>query len=206
LLDPSYRDVVAPLECAAEAFAVRDTRIEGGAIVVEFTRPPAAEALEAGRYELAWNGERLGIASAVALDAVRVRLVPAPEVRFVGRGIPYVLRIDAALRGLDGTPLSHPGIEYRLRVEGVGAPRVFAYPNPVRPADAEVVFAEVTAETRVRIFNLEGELVRELSGGVGGGLRWDLRGGRGQRLPSGVYLYVATDTAGSAQGRLVLKR
>ena len=48
--------------------------------------------------------------------------------------------------------------------------------------------------------------MRELGGGVGGGVRWDLRGAGGARVPSGIYLYVASDRSGTRRGHLVVAR
>jgi hypothetical protein len=76
----------------------------------------------------------------------------------------------------------------------------------VRATDVEVVFAEAGTETRVDIFDLEGERVRSLSGGTGGGLRWDLRDGQGSRVASGTYLYVVRDRTGTRHGSLVVVR
>jgi hypothetical protein len=45
-----------------------------------------------------------------------------------------------------------------------------------------------------------------LSGGTGGGLRWDLRDRRGERVASGAYLYVVRDRSGTRQGSLVVLR
>jgi hypothetical protein len=76
----------------------------------------------------------------------------------------------------------------------------------VRRGDNEVVFAEASATTRVRIYDLEGQLVADLQGATGGGLRWNLRGRNGDRVASGAYVFVAEDATGRTQGRVVLAR
>jgi hypothetical protein len=68
------------------------------------------------------------------------------------------------------------------------------------------VFAEASAATRVRIYDLEGQMVAELSGATGGGLRWNLRDTAGARVASGTYLYVARDPSGTRRGRVVIAR
>jgi subtilisin family serine protease len=204
---PPGDEAIATLACEEAAFDVVETRLEANAIVVGFSRAPDPATLDAAHFELVWNGTPLPIAAVEPLDARRVRLAPGPGVVFVGRGIPYRLAIDPAVRSAgDGATLAHPGMRYTLWVEGSGAAHVFPAPNPVRGTDTEVVFAEAGPETRVDIFDLEGQRVRSLSGGAGGGLRWDLRGRHGSRVASGTYLYVVRDRTGTRQGRLVILR
>jgi hypothetical protein len=193
--------------CPLEPFAVREARFDSNSVLLEFTRSPDDSALDPARYDLRLDGRSIAVEAVRRAPGARLRLVPSAAVELVGRGLPFVLRLGAGLRAAgDGAALAHPEIEYRLYLAGRGTPSLFVWPNPTRPGDREIVFAEAAADTRVRIYDLEGQLVRELDGGVGGGLRWDLRDAAGVRLPAGVYLYTAQDAGGARRGRLVLVR
>jgi len=128
-------------------------------------------------------------------------------VALVARGIPYRLTLSDAVRANgDGAPLADAGTAHAVWIQGRGDGAVFPVPNPVRPADSEVVFAETAPGTRIEIFDLEGQRVRVLDGGTGGAVRWDLRGPHGSRVASGVYLYIVRDPSGAGHGRLVIIR
>jgi hypothetical protein len=114
-------------------------------------------------FQLEWNASPVPLARWLPLDATRLRLEPLAGTTFVGHGIPYRLRLDPGIRAADGAALDNATLEYLLRVEGQGAGHVFPAPNPVRPGDASVTFAEAGPETRIDLYTLEGERVRSLS-------------------------------------------
>jgi hypothetical protein len=206
LLAPPVDSTFVTFACAAEAFAVQSVAFAGRDIEVRFSTPPGPLAFEPGRYALRWDATLLPIVGVRALDATRIRLEPAPEVSFVGRGVPYRLQLDGEIRSAEGAALAYPAIEYVLRVAGRGAQHVFPWPNPAGPEDAAIVFADAAADTRITIYDLEGERVKTLEGAVGGGISWDLHGENGEIVPSGVYFFVARDAGGSRSGRVALRR
>jgi hypothetical protein len=147
------------------------------------------------------------IATADASAGAAVRLALAPPATLVGRGDPYRLRIDSAVRAAgDGAALAYEAIEYAVWVEGAGASSVVPIPNPVRPSDGGVLFSGASAATRIDIYDLQGERVRTLDGAVGGGVRWDLRAPGGGTVAPGTYLYVARDGASTRTGHVVILR
>ena len=93
---------------------------------------------------------------------------------------------------------------------------VFAYPNPYKPGSAGVfgqsvygdgiVFESLPARSRVKIFNLAGGLMRELTDEDGDGrCLWDARNKDGARAASGIYLYLVTSPAGGKKsGRIAI--
>ena len=93
---------------------------------------------------------------------------------------------------------------------------VFAYPNPYKPGSTGdfgqsvfgdgVVFESLPAGSRIRIFNLAGGLVRDLTDDDGDGrCLWDARTKDGARAASGVYLYLVTSPAGGKKsGRIAI--
>jgi len=139
-------------------------------------------------------------------DSAGVELRLAAGAPPPGRGEPYRVAALAGLRAVDQEPLAHPGLENVVRIEGAGAFSIVVAPNPVRPDDDAAVFEGASAATRVAVYTLEGQLVRELSGATDGGLRWDLRETSGARVAPGVYLFVARDATGTAHGRVAVLR
>lgn len=93
---------------------------------------------------------------------------------------------------------------------------VFAYPNPYKPGSggafgqsvygAGIVFESLPARSSLKIYNLAGGLVRELSDDDGDGrCLWDAKNKDGARAASGVYLYLATSPAGDKKsGRVAI--
>ncbi len=92
------------------------------------------------------------------------------------------------------------------------------YPNPYRPGSATdhndtalgkgIVFSGLTERSRIRIFTVAGELVREIksSGAV---VLWDTKNNGGADVASGVYVYIVTDpddTSHKAHGKLAIER
>ncbi len=191
-------------DCDRPAFVVQTVGLEPEGIEITWSREPDTLALEPTSYSLEWNETHVAIARVEWVAPERTRLV-VTDTPFVGRGIPYLLRVVAPVRArADAEPLTAAGTVHRVYVDGLGAPHVFPVPNPVR--GEEVVFVEAAADTRVQIFNLEGALVHELGDALGGGLRWDLRTTGGGRVASGVYVFVVRDARGTSRGRLAVLR
>ncbi len=87
---------------------------------------------------------------------------------------------------------------------------VFAVPNPLQrrgswdlaPGQATVRFRNVSESSKIQIYTLAGDLVRELENVVTGGeergnIEWDTRNGEGNEVASGVYIYRVTDATGA---------
>jgi hypothetical protein len=75
--------------------------------------------------------------------------------------------------------------------------KVYAYPNPVR-ADygGMITIKGLMNNTNVKIVNLRGDLVNEGTS-TGGLYTWNGRNSRGERVATGVYMVLATDSEGS---------
>lgn len=79
---------------------------------------------------------------------------------------------------------------------------LFVYPNPFSYRDEpveRVVIDRLSEQTTLRILTVDGRLVRRLET-TGGRVEWDVRDFRGERLSSGVYLIVASDTQNDRRG------
>jgi hypothetical protein len=87
-----------------------------------------------------------------------------------------------------------------------------AYPNPWR-ADRgyaqQITFDQLTGKTTVKIFTVSGHLVRTLSTQSSGlsTVSWDLTNDSGDRVASGIYIYLATNDQGQqARGKVAVIR
>lgn len=202
---PEAVSIQGHLDCAWQPLYVVEVRAhsDGLGVEVEWSREPDAAADSIAAYDLRWNAVPLPLSRVERLDATHSLLVPSGMVPLDGKGIPFVLRLVAAISAReDGAALESPDREYRIYVDGLGAPHVVAVPNPVR--GPSVTFVEAADDTWIRVFDLQGQLVRELRGALGGGLTWDLRNDAGQQVASGVYVYVARDARGSSTGRIAI--
>ncbi|MCX5782501.1 MAG: hypothetical protein NT145_07365, partial [Elusimicrobia bacterium] len=95
---------------------------------------------------------------------------------------------------------------------------VNVYPNPYSPGSGTrfdnsslgegIVFDKLTAKAKVRIFNVAGELVAELDETDGDGrYLWDIRNQSGNKVASGVYIYLVTnpdDNSQKAKGKFAI--
>lgn len=75
---------------------------------------------------------------------------------------------------------------------------VVVYPNPFKPnrGDTEIRFERLTENVTLRIYNIAGELVRIQEDITTGYFDWDATNDSGEKLASGVYLYVITNSEG----------
>lgn len=73
--------------------------------------------------------------------------------------------------------------------------KVFVYPNPYYAnRHHQLTFAELTKDVTIRIFNIAGELVRTLEKeDPGQEKNWDLRNDAGEKVASGIYIYLVID-------------
>lgn len=83
-----------------------------------------------------------------------------------------------------------------------------AYPNPfqTRLGHTAVVFDNLTAEFRLRIYTVTGELVYDKTLTTGDGkFAWDVTNNDGERLAGGMYIYLLTG-GGKKTGKIVVIR
>ncbi len=93
----------------------------------------------------------------------------------------------------DGRSLAQEGGTVRLTRPAGDLDNVFVYPNPHRAAQhgEEMTVAGLPSQATIRVYSPEGRLVDEwtVEDNPTGGSTWDLRDRRGQRVPSGIYLF-----------------
>jgi len=75
------------------------------------------------------------------------------------------------------------------------------FPNPFRDnihSFKRITFNQLTSGSRVRIFEISGELVQDLKDNIGSGtVIWNLDNESGQKVASGIYYYLITDPSGN---------
>ncbi|MCM2268232.1 MAG: T9SS type A sorting domain-containing protein [Elusimicrobiales bacterium] len=83
------------------------------------------------------------------------------------------------------------------------------YPNPctLREACNGVTFTRLTLNAVINIYTISGEKVRtiEKTGNIDS-VGWDLRGDAGQRVASGLYLYVIKGEGSTKKGKIIIAR
>lgn len=86
---------------------------------------------------------------------------------------------------------------------------VYEYPNPVRvySGNTQATFTNLPSGATLRIYDVQGRLVRELTDLPGPQYVWSLTNADGQPLASGVYVYLVTDDDGHQKiGKVALLR
>jgi hypothetical protein len=85
---------------------------------------------------------------------------------------------------------------------------VKAYPNPWRSdkhANTSIKFDNMPPASTVKIFTVSAQEVRTLSADSGGSALWDRLNESGERVASGVYIYLIIDPQGSeTSGKLAI--
>ena len=98
-----------------------------------------------------------------------------------------------ALDAENGSILDEKSRAIRLSEPATSLDNAFVYPNPYRASvhGPMLTIGGLPVETTVRILSADGRLVRVLqeSRSINGGREWDLRDSRGERVPSGIYIF-----------------
>ena len=85
--------------------------------------------------------------------------------------------------------------------------KVFIYPQPVKPNNTIVTFAQLPDNVTIHIFNLNGKLIRTLEEETQfGGIQWDLKESNNLPVHSGIYIYRIIHQADEKIGKLVIVR
>ena len=90
-----------------------------------------------------------------------------------------------------------------------GAPAVKAYPNPYTYSEATPLKFYVNGDnSSIEIYTISGALLKKLPATTPGSntINWDGKNESGNVVKSGVYLYIAKDTAGTRKGKFIFIR
>jgi hypothetical protein len=90
--------------------------------------------------------------------------------------------------------------------EPVSAP-IKVYPNPFKPTagHTEVKFINLPSAAVVKIFNIEGAIIKTLQE-KGGEAKWDVKDNQGNNMSSGFYLYLIETERKRQTGKIVVIR
>lgn len=158
------------------------TGMAGTGVGVRITASGAAQPQERVSIGLPYRD-----ADVVGLDLSRLLLARYDEGRRVW--VPLDSQVDTAGKRVTGSTdhFSLFQIMQTVAANGLAAPK--AFPNPLRPSlgHTGVTFVNLPAGSRVRVYTLMGELVRDLTASGAGLAQWDGKNASGARVASGVY-------------------
>ena len=90
-----------------------------------------------------------------------------------------------------------------------GLSDAYAYPVPFIPSrgDTDITFTNISPLCTIKIYTLNGELIRTIEHTSGKtSYSWDVTNDRGDRLGSGVYLYLIKNNKNKKKGKLIIIR
>ncbi len=185
---------------------VRDSRLRENRLDIRFSQPMKREMLTDARYyEVIPSGSIKNIA---LLDSIgySVRLTLDDQTLLGATGRASYVRLGE-LQSLSGRTLDDGTVVSLFRaVSGMRDTRV--YPQPDRADEPYLYFAPLPAgEASLTVMNMNGALIRRVKAQTElGGLRWDKRDRNGQKVASGIYIYILETSAGRKAGKLVIVR
>lgn len=199
-LNPLYRIVNFTVNPKPEENAVIFSRwfnLNEHEAIIEFNTPITNTALNKNNYTLSPIGSIENISwENSTQQTIRLKIKNAA---FGALGNPLSLQMKniVAINGWE----SKQGIgdvatftQYKENLD-----EVFVYPNPykVNATLNGVRFANLTQTAKIKVFTVNGRLVKELEEKDGdGGCFWDLHDITGAEIPSGVYLFYVEDDKG----------
>jgi len=180
-----------PSQDRARLFIQKAQILDERRVRLVFNEPlPAAKATDRRRYQLRPRGRIAGVEqnentpSTITVEVQGLVLGP--------NGQESSLTVTE-MQSKEGHRLSEEGSTVRLTRPADDLSNVYVYPNPYRRSEQEggVTIAGLPREADIRIFSPDGRLVRVLrvEDNRNGGTRWDLRNRRGEKIPSGIYLF-----------------
>ncbi len=184
-------------ESPGERFiATRGTSLAPRTIAVDFNAPvDPQEATNPAIYRLDPPGTVLS-ATVDPADPSRVLLTVPAEYPLGALGLRYAVEIKE-LRAADGRLINNgAGSVVGFTIEADDLADVRVYPHPFSLSrDGVATFAGITRTANVEIFTQSGMMVRELPVvNSAGGTEWNGEDRRGERVPTGIYLYRVTGT------------
>jgi len=123
---------------------------------------------------------------------------------------PLNSRVDKNLKTVTAT-VTHLSIFRILQhIPSSNLEKAIAFPNPFRTdrGHTRIVFDYLTAGSRIRLYDVTGALIHEMNDDNNDGqIIWSVTNESGQKVASGVYFYLITDSGGRKQrGRIGVAR
>ena len=201
-LDADSRRVELELEFMGEQTGIVGVEvISATRVLLEFERKVMLPA--DSKRTFAFENSRILMRRVLQAELNKVLLVLEEETPLLALGQPYWIRIRGLLDDR-GKPFD-ARVSFSYAAEDLHSLKVF--PNPFFPGRGGLVFAGLTPESRVGIYDLAGQLVRQLiEENSDGGLRWDGLNSAGRPVHTGMYLYRVENKTQVRRGKFVLIR
>jgi len=180
-------------------------------VEVTFTEPMSTSVLETANYRM--EAPR-SVVSVQALSVDRRKVQINMDSRYPVGAVGLAARL--MFRGLaseTGVPMDTIGGRADLLLGGVAASisDAYVFPNPYTGigagGDMGVMFAALPEKATIRIFTIQGVLIRKIEhNNLSGGARWDLTNENGDPVAGGVYLYTIEARDKTVRGKLAVLR
>ena len=185
---------------------VRGSLLKGNMLEISFSLPmDQAQLADRENYELFPSGKIKNIA---LLDSIgySVRLTLDDQTLLGATGRHSYVRLGP-LQSVSGEVLEEGTVVSLFRpVDDMRDVRV--YPQPDRAEEPNLYFAPLPAgKATLTVVSMNGRRVRRLETTTEqGGIRWDKRDRNGQKVSSGIYIYILETASGRKTGKLVIVR
>ncbi len=194
----------APIATTPERFYIAHWYFEqlpsGVRIHVVFNVPPAQGANDITHFSLSPYGTLDKVYPDPA-DANALYIDVSSDMKLIALGVPFVLCVKD-IASIHNTPLdAQEGDCAGVSFTEPTLANVMVYPNPAKQSDGQLTFSRLTPQADIRIYTIGMRFVRQISTTEKlGGAFWDMRDDKGNRVPSGEYIYYTTgkDESGTA--------
>ena len=120
-------------------------------------------------------------------------------------GIPTYINFNN-IKSISGE-LFEKGNRFSLTKSAENLKNLLVYPQPVKQNSEMVTFANITPKTEIKIFDINGKLVVDLKEeNNDGGISWDMKNDKGDRVAAGIYIFYATNQKETKTGKIAIIR
>ncbi len=160
-------------------------------LILKFNMPMDPESiLNSGNYDLEPSGSVIGVEQ-IGTSKMDFHINLSKDTYPPGSGITTYLIMNG-LQNARGELLKEGNRIALIKAED-NIDNIIVYPQPVTRDKDGLMFANLIMGTEIRIFDINGHFIVLLKEeDQNGGIRWDLKDNRGQKVNSGIFLYQAT--------------
>jgi subtilisin family serine protease len=194
ILSDTIKFLVSPSSIRDEFYITSFKLLSGNKIQVNFNLPVDENSIQnTGNYYF----EPLNKAVNIGVNDNKSSIEITSEYPVGSIGREYKLKIENIFSSVSTGSIKinkEAGSYIVLSSYSQNLDNVFVYPNPVRiDRDGQkLTFANLTKNTSIIIFNLNGKKIKSLVENNGdGGISWDLKDENGELVSSGIYIYRA---------------
>ena len=162
-------------------------------LVVYFNHPMEQQSVENTMNYQIYPDDHVVTAGLDSLDQQVVHLYLTGKNRMGSLGEIYYLEVRDVKDVWDQPLLSDLGNKFEILQKVDNLSNIVVYPNPFRMGDGrnEIMFANLPNGCEIFIYTANGKKLIDLANdGFTGGVRWDLKNEWGDKIASGVYVYV----------------